>query len=831
MALARPAFAAAASFSVAPPPSWIAPVDPVDDDGSGEASNGRQYLLYDTEVRLGDGRQETYRRFVERITNESGLQAGSQIDVDFDPSFQTLTFHSVVVRRGSEVLDRFDRGAVRLAQREPNLEAQVYDGRVSAVLFIEDLRVGDVVEYSYSIRGADPTLQGRYADLLLLGAPEAFGRVRARVLIPSARHLRFAALGPPGGPVPVIRSLGDYIEYSWDSSHVKAYVDEADAPTWYVPFPFVQLSEFTTWQEVAAVGSRLFDAEAPRSGALYDWVRRARSEAASTDEFVLRAMHFVQDEVRYVAIEVGMSRRRPTAPTTVFGRRYGDCKDKAALLVAMLRAGGVDARPALVSSTRGRTLDEWTPSMTAFDHAIVEVTTPSKGKYWIDPTLILQGGGTERLKYATFERALELDARTEGLEAMAPEPAVDPSPIVHDVFNVAEPATDEETRLDSEHVYRGATADAIRVALRTRTYEQLRKEFLQLYQDDYPGIRDAGGLEVSDDRRSDAVRVVAHFAIPHFWAAPESDQTYRAQVAARAFERDLKRPSIAGRRAPLGIPYPLRVRYEAVLVLPYDMSVTPDRREVEGPAFHFTVTSAYERRRLTYTFELATTAAEVGLGELGAHDVAVDQARRLLARALTYRPPVPDGPNWLFIGILAAVLPGLGWGAHRAYRYNPAPRRAPEVVPMLEIGGWLKLLGLGIFIGPFLMLWRTRSAARVLFSVAAWTTLTRHGLGGQPPSIAPIIVFELFGQLALTAYGVALIPIFLGRRRSFPFHFTAYAVGSVGFQLIDVVWAGATMTAHDSTKGVAAIVRTLVWATLWIAYLRTSDRARATFVE
>lgn len=139
-------------FVVGPEPSWIATVAPADEskEPSQQVANGLWYLLYDHQVRVEDRAQDTYSRWVQKITNESGLNAASQVDISFDPSFETLTIHSVVVRRGSEVFDRLDRGAIRLVQREQNLDAQVYDGRVSAVLFLRDLRVGDVIDYAYT---------------------------------------------------------------------------------------------------------------------------------------------------------------------------------------------------------------------------------------------------------------------------------------------------------------------------------------------------------------------------------------------------------------------------------------------------------------------------------------------------------------------------------------------------------------------------------------------------------------------------------------------------------------------------------------------------------
>ena len=273
---------------------------------------------------------------------------------------------------------------------------------------------------------------------------------------------------------------------------MKALRSDADAPASFESFPWVEITEFQSWQEVASLGARLFDVSGHPSALVGAWVRDARTQAATPEALLLRAARFVQDEVRYVAIEVGMSRRRPDDPDTVLSRRYGDCKDKTALLVALLRAGGVNAWPALVSSSRGQTLDGWAPSPQAFDHAIVKAVSASGEPLWIDPTLSLQGGGVDRFRYAPFERALVLDRATSVLETLHAEPAADASPFVRDRFHLGLPGGSEETTLETERTYRGRVADMMRAALRMRSQDDLRDEVRQRYQQQYPAIRNVG---------------------------------------------------------------------------------------------------------------------------------------------------------------------------------------------------------------------------------------------------------------------------------------------------------------------------------------------------
>lgn len=92
-------------------------------------------------------------------------------------------------------------------------------------------------------------------------------------------------------------------------------------------------------------------------------------------------------EVRYTGVEFGAAKLTPERPSEVIKRHYGDCKDKATLLVAMLRQAGIAANLALLSTGPGRDVSPDLPGMTQFDHAIVYV--PAAGKdadLWIDAT-------------------------------------------------------------------------------------------------------------------------------------------------------------------------------------------------------------------------------------------------------------------------------------------------------------------------------------------------------------------------------------------------------------------------------------------------------------
>ena len=99
----------------------------------------------------------------------------------------------------------------------------------------------------------------------------------------------------------------------------------------------------------------------------------------------MRALaRFVQTDIRYVAIELGIGGYQPHAASEVFGHRYGDCKDKVTLLAAMLQSVGIDSYYFVINTVRG-TVSADTPPNNDFDHMVLAVALP---KDVSDPTLV-----------------------------------------------------------------------------------------------------------------------------------------------------------------------------------------------------------------------------------------------------------------------------------------------------------------------------------------------------------------------------------------------------------------------------------------------------------
>jgi transglutaminase-like putative cysteine protease/Flp pilus assembly protein TadD len=153
-------------------------------------------------------------------------------------------------------------------------------------------------------------------------------------------------------------------------------------------FPELRYSTGASWQAVAAAYAKIVDDHAATAAVqpVVDKLIAGKTSAAEKEAAIL---DYLDREVRYTGIEFGEAALVPHDPAETLGHKYGDCKDKATLLVTMLRAAGIPAYVALLNAGARMDVPAELPGMGEFDHAIVYLPGNPKQKepaVWIDAT-------------------------------------------------------------------------------------------------------------------------------------------------------------------------------------------------------------------------------------------------------------------------------------------------------------------------------------------------------------------------------------------------------------------------------------------------------------
>jgi hypothetical protein len=144
----------------------------------------------------------------------------------------------------------------------------------------------------------------------------------------------------------------------------------------FVPGGGAQGKTFTSWRDMGSWYTELTRGRREASPEIRLKVAALTTSAATPLAKMQALARFVQRDVRYVAIELGIGGYQPHPAVDVFTHRYGDCKDKATLMASMLKEIGIESFYVVINSERGAVTPEMPAHMGGFDHAILAVQLP-----------------------------------------------------------------------------------------------------------------------------------------------------------------------------------------------------------------------------------------------------------------------------------------------------------------------------------------------------------------------------------------------------------------------------------------------------------------------
>ncbi|MCX7033117.1 MAG: DUF3857 domain-containing protein [Arenimonas sp.] len=828
--------ASAAEYRIGPTPGWVTRLE-LDTDAptpSDQVSGGVYYLLSDSQYLGAPGAPTFYSRYATRATQTEGLESVAHITIDFDPTFQALTLHAVDVVRDGKRIGRLDTTQVRVIQRESERDLRIYDGRKTATLFLDDVRVGDIVDYAYSVVGRNPA----FGDVHFGGATLQWDvPVRldhTRTLVPAGTPLQVLSLN--GAPEPVRSRVGNYDQYVWLQRHVVALGNEDDAPAWFNRHAGVEWSQYAAWSDVAGWALPLYAPPAQLGAALDAEIARIAAEHATPAARTAAVLRFAQSQVRYLAVQVGVGSFRPNPPRTVLERRFGDCKDKTLLMLSMLQRLGVDAHAALVNTESGQSLHERLPAPNLFDHVLVRVLIDGQA-YWLDPTRETQFGQLDKVHQPDYGHALVVAAGTTALLPMrSPDRAV-PRRRIHVVID-ASAGMDADARMTVTTTSTDHDAEGARSRLASKPIDQVSEEFRNYYANYYPRIRQDGPMAVDDDREANRIVTRESYVIEGFWDKDEATGEREAVAHAADMFDALPGLSTPNRQTPLARPHPVDFTLTTELKLHDPWSLDESRETIRHRAFRYDHRSELkdEGRRIVMVDRYRSLADHVQPDELPDYMAKLKLTRDNLGLQVTWLPDAGEagggGFNWT-LALLATVLLLLFTLFARAiYRHDPA---GPSVAqdPALEgIRGWLVLPAIGVCITPLVIVVELLMGLDG-YALAEWNALATPGGAGYHALWVPLLLFELTSSLALLVLSVLVLVMFFQRRRRAPLLYLVMLGGSAASALVSLgvlslipgaVYAITTQDWKDMVRG-------LVAAAIWTPYFLLSRRVRSTFIR
>lgn len=347
-----------------------------------------------------DGTGYMQKTVVAKIQSEAALQQLGIIGMGFAGNSQHVEFHYVRSRRPDGSVTETPLSGVMEQPLQATVQAPFYSDLKIAQVPVTNLQVGDTLEWEGRVVLTKPEAPNQFWSAESFVTEDSVVREESVELrVPATKNVTVWT-NPALGIKATESKDGDWKVYHWQTQQLKPTVGpEAEAAKEakkkHVLTAEEELDEeqgklpsmaWTTFPSWAAVGEWYRGLELSRATP-DDEIKAKVAELTAgktTEEDKVRAIYnYVSTQVRYIGVAFGVGRYQPHQAVDVLHNQYGDCKDKATLLTAMLAAAGVPSDAALIGA--GVRFNEAVPSPAAFNHLITHLKLKGQD-VWLDST-------------------------------------------------------------------------------------------------------------------------------------------------------------------------------------------------------------------------------------------------------------------------------------------------------------------------------------------------------------------------------------------------------------------------------------------------------------
>lgn len=786
-------------------------------------ARGFLFLLLDDQVNVQT--KESYHRKAYKILNSQGVQEMSDFSIDFDPEYQKLKIHHIKLIRDGKVIDKLDLNNLQIIQRETNLERHLYDGRLSALFNISDVRVNDIIDYSFTLDGFNPIHKGNFQNTYFLNFTDPVDKLHLSILVPKNEELFHKVFNLEAKPK--IKNFGNLKRFSFNLNRPEVISYQANTPYWYIANGYVQFSQYNKWPEVAENFSGYYKV----SDSSREWLKERSNEIFKGEsDSITEIIRFVQDEIRYLGFENGLNSHKPSDPREVYERRFGDCKDKSLLLSELLKINGIDANPILVSTFNSETITHKLPSPNAFDHCIVQVNFED-GKTYIDPTISLQGGNLTTTYFPDYAYGLPLNSSEKEL-IQFPDPENEPTKIFETI------KIDEvggKAILNVTTSYYGRDADLIRKDFSENNITEIQENYTRFYSSLYPNIAPSEEIMFDDYRNiENKVIVTEKYIIENFWTRDEENEDVAiAKFYPLSLDGFLFPNENLNRKDPFYLDPGLNVEHHISVLLPDVWRLSAINEKVKNKHFEYSFELNPGNRRFDITHRYQNLRDHVKPEDYSNYISNVKQVQNHLNYFITYNSAFVEAAekatiSWVSIVLILISIAAAIYFSYKIYNNYDLPSRAPSRYTEDSIGGWLVLLAIGLCFTPLILLYRVL-ANPDFFNPEIWSLWTNGYL-----EMGILIAFEIIFNTSAFVFSILILILFFKKRTIAPKVIIIYMVANFLFLMLDTAVVISTnsdfISEMEKSEVYTQIISSLIRISIWVPYLIFSERVKDTFV-
>jgi tetratricopeptide (TPR) repeat protein len=341
-------------------------------DAPAAGQNRRSLVDLQVTTVFPNGLASRFHQVVFQPLTDAAAAESREYDFGYQVDSQTVQIRGArIYRKDGSMVEAIESGAGAMAD-DPSV-AMYTSGRTYYVRFPR-IEPGDVVELQYRVE--DIAARNEFADyfgeVVYLQSGEPMARAEYVLITPKTRKFYF---NDPklAGLQKTEADQGDTHIFHYLATDVPGLEQEPLQPPWTEVLPHVHVSTYASWDEMGKWYWGLIKDQLVPDDEVHQ--RALELTKGLTDEKAkVRAIYdYVSQKTRYVALEFGIHGFKPYRCAQIFARGFGDCKDKATLIVTMLGSLGIKATPVIVRTANKGDIEPSPASLAPFDHMIAYV--------------------------------------------------------------------------------------------------------------------------------------------------------------------------------------------------------------------------------------------------------------------------------------------------------------------------------------------------------------------------------------------------------------------------------------------------------------------------
>jgi hypothetical protein len=343
-------------------------------------------LLYDqrTVTLDADGRSHTDREYIWKILDERAKDQYGDQSVRFDAEEDTVMIETARTRLpdGSWIEPEHDAFTITSA---PEVQwASAYSQLKQRNVSFPGMGVGAAIHFHYRIEpkpGSKAPKDPEDGGITLFGNYEPTMYKSLTISVPPSRTLRFEMQNSTQEPQ--VSKQGDRTIYTWEFRNIDQILDEPNSVGLSDLVPRLLWTTFPDWEALDLYVLERFLEKVDTAGVALAGYAKITAPDLSGIPAIMNTTYWVQHNVRNVSLSFGAVGYEPNTADRIWQNKYGDPRDKAVLLSALLESYGVETIPVLVTNSTAQFSE--LPVLEQFSHIILAVPQ-ADDTLWLDPT-------------------------------------------------------------------------------------------------------------------------------------------------------------------------------------------------------------------------------------------------------------------------------------------------------------------------------------------------------------------------------------------------------------------------------------------------------------